>query len=74
MICSAEFEMQEQGWRKTTGMIIQNSRAVVKNNSVQTLQNANKQHCLMDFSFPLPENESNKEEFILPRDPRSGGK
>lgn len=54
-------------------MIIQNSRAVAKNYA-QTLQNANKQLCLTAFSFPLPENESDKEEFTFPRDTRSGGK
>lgn len=54
--------------------MIQNPRAVAKNNSVQTLQNANKQFCLTAFSFSLPENESDKEEFAFPQDTRSDGK
>ncbi|KAJ7424937.1 Ankyrin repeat and protein kinase domain-containing protein 1 [Pitangus sulphuratus] len=53
-----------------TRMITQNSGAVAKD-CVQTSQNAIEHLCLMAFSFPLPENESDKEEFTFPRDTRS---
>jgi len=38
------------------------------------IYNANKQLSLMVFSFPLPENESDKEELIFSQDTRTGGK
>jgi len=53
-------------------MTTQNSGA--KKKSAQKIYNANKQLSLTVFSFPLPENESDKEELIFSQDTRTGGK